>query len=158
MKLDSCNHAGLFKALLKFLCDGQGCTQQDHSSLTTFSKTFQYWRQSTHGFREWSGPYTEFSYLQSSQFKIKPHSPASEWLFKGTWTVTLLSHDPILLCGKGNVQDIKLALPWFSWSLRRHWQVCERQIWNMWTRWWVTSPLCSISVGSGKSQHSFFFV
>lgn len=161
VKLDSCNCADLFKALLKFLCDRQGCTQQDYSSLTRFFKTLKYWRHNIHGFREWSEPYTKFLFLQSSQCKIKLHSLASESLFRGTWAVTLhlgVYNDPLLLSGKGYVQDMKLALPWFSWGLGRHWQVCERQTSHTYTKWWVTSPLCSISVASDKSQHSLFFV
>lgn len=57
-------------------------------------KLFQYQRQSIPGFREWSGPCTEFFFLQFCQCKMWLHSPSFEWLFRCNWFLGNLSSDP----------------------------------------------------------------
>lgn len=42
VKLDSFKHAGLFKPLLKFFCDGGGCMQQEQPPSLFSLKLFQY--------------------------------------------------------------------------------------------------------------------
>lgn len=94
VKLDSLKHAGPFKPLLKFHCDGEDACSKINFSLILSLKLFQHQRQSIYDFREWCGPCTGFFFPTFFSVRcnhvLSPLNYCSHSIhFQDTWAVTL---------------------------------------------------------------------